>query len=97
MFSNPDPNLNYSVANIFANRWLNIEYDDHLLYWVKGKSNLSARVFNNKVQNWLIMYLEGQKRNSSNKIIKLKEPWTGFILYPDQLHSRCHFPKEMTE
>ena len=69
---NPEPTLNYSVANVVANGWLNIEDDEHPLNWVKGKSSLFAHVFNNKVHNRLILYLEGQKRNSSNRISKLK-------------------------
>ena len=72
MNSNPDPVLKYSVANDVANGWIIIEDDEHLLYWVKGKISLSAYVFNNKVQNWLIMYLEVQKWNSSNIISNLK-------------------------
>ena len=61
-------------------------------------------VLNNKVQNQLILYLEGQKRNSSNRIIKLKEPWTVLnlkviqsIFHPGQLHSRFRFLKEVAE
>ena len=72
MNSNPDPTLKYSVANVVSNGYLNIEYYKHLLYWVKGKISLSLHVFNNKVYNWLILYLEGQKRNSGNRISKLK-------------------------
>ena len=49
MDSNPDPTLKYSFVNAAANGWLNIEDDENPLYWVKGKSNLSAHVFNNKV------------------------------------------------
>ena len=52
----------------------------------------------------LILYLEGQRINPSNSISKLKEPRTALnlkaiqsIFHPDQLHSRCHFPKEVTE
>ena len=45
MNSNPEPTLKYSVSNVVANRWLNIEDDEHSLYWVKGKSILSAYVF----------------------------------------------------
>ena len=74
MNSNPDPTLNYSVANVVANWWINIEDDEHPLYWVKVISSLSAHMFNNKVQNWLILYLEVQKRNSSKMLCKLKEP-----------------------
>ena len=72
MNSNPDPTLKYSVANVVSNGYLNIEGYKHLLYWVKGKISLSLHVFNNKVYNWLILYLEGQKRNSGNRISKLK-------------------------
>ena len=75
-----------------------------MLYWVKGKGSLSAHVFNNKVHNRLILYLEGQKRNSSNRMSKLKEPRTALnfkaiqsIFHPDQLHSRCLFLKELVE
>ena len=75
-----------------------------MLYWAKGKRSLSAHVFNNKVQNWLILYLEGQKRNSSNRISKLEKPWTALylkaiqsIFHLNQLHSRCHLPKEVAE
>ena len=66
--------LGYSVANVVTNECLNIEDDEHPLYWVKGKISISVHVFKNKVHNWLILYLEGQKRNSSNRTIKLKEP-----------------------
>ena len=104
MNSNPDPTLNYSVANVVANWWINIEDDEHPLYWVKVKSSLSAHVFNNKVYNWLIIYLEGQKYNSSYRISKLKELWNDLnfksiqsIFRPDQLNSCCHFPKEVVE
>ena len=45
-----------------------------------------------------------QKRNSSNRVSKLKEMWTDInlkviqsIFHPDQLCSRCHFPKEVAE
>ena len=96
--------LNYSVSNFFANGWLNIEDDDYLLYWVKVKSSLSAHVFNNKVQNQLVLYLEGQKLNSSNRIFKLKDLWTALnfkmiqsIFDPNQLHSHCCFPRWVTE
>ena len=58
--SNPDPTLEYSVANVVANECLSIEDDEHLLYWVKGNISLFALVFNSKVQNQLIMYLQGQ-------------------------------------
>ena len=75
-----------------------------LIYWVNVKSSFSAHVFNNKVQNRLILSLEGQKRNSSNIMSKLKEPWTALnlksiqsIFHPNQLHSRFHFPKDMAE
>ena len=77
---NPETTLKYSVANIVANGWINIEDDEHLIYWVKGKSSLYEQVFTNKVHNWFILYSEGQKRNSSNRISKLKEPWTGLNL-----------------
>ena len=104
MNSNPDPMLKYSVTNFVANGCLNIEDDEHPLYWFKGEISLSVDVFNNKVHNWLILYLEGQKRNSSNRIRKLKEPWTALhlkevqsIFQPYQLHSFCHLPKEMAE
>ena len=104
MNSNPEPTLKYSVANFVANGWLDIEDDEHPLYWVKGKASLSAHVFNNKVQNRLILYLQGQKRNSSNRVSKPKEPWTTLnlkaiqsIFHPNQLQSRCNFPKEVTE
>ena len=46
---NPETTLKYSVANVVANGQLNIEDDDHPLYWVKDKSSLSAHAFNNKV------------------------------------------------
>ena len=101
---NPEPNFNYSVANIVANGWINIEEDENPIYWVKGKNSLSAHVFNNKVHNRLILYLRVQKRNLSNRISKSKEPWTAlnlkviqYIFHPDQLHSHCHFPKEVAE
>ena len=94
--------LNYSIANFFANGWLNIEDYAHPLYWVKGNISSSVHVLNNKVQNRLIMYFVGQKRNLSNMIGKLKEPWTALnlkairpIFHPDQLHSCCHFPTEV--
>ena len=70
--SNPEPTLKYSVANVVANGCINIEDDEHPLYWGKGKSILSAHVFNNKVQNRLILYLESQKWDFSNNISKLK-------------------------
>ena len=54
---NPEPTLKYSVANVVANGCLNIEDDEHPLYWLKGKSSLYAHVFNNNVQNQLTMYL----------------------------------------
>ena len=76
MNSSPGPTLKYYVANVVANGWINIEYYEHLLYWVRSKSSLSVHVFNNKVHNRLILYLEGHKRNLSNKISKLKELWT---------------------
>ena len=50
----------------------------------------------------LILYLEGQRINPSNSISKLKEPRTALnlkaiqsIFHPDQLHSRCHFWREV--
>ena len=46
--SNPEPTLKYSVANVIANGWLKIEDDEHPLYWMKGKSRLTAHMFNNK-------------------------------------------------
>ena len=46
---NPELTLKYSVDNGAANGWRNIEDDEHSLYWVKGKTSLSAHVFNNKV------------------------------------------------
>ena len=104
MNSNPDPTLKYYVSNVVSNGWLNIENDEHPLYWVKGKRSFSAHVFNNKIQNRLILYLEGQKQNSNKRISKLKEPWTDLnlkviqsIFHPNQLHSRCQFSKEVTE
>ena len=74
MNSNPEATLKYYVENVVANGWLIIEDDEHPLYWVKVISSLSAHMFNNKVQNWLILYLEVQKRNSSKMLCKLKEP-----------------------
>ena len=104
MNSNPKPMLKYFASNVVANRWLNIEDYEHPLYWVKVKISLSAHAFSNKVHNWLIMYLECQKRNPSNIISKLKETWTDLnlrliksIFNPDQLHRHCHFPKEVEE
>ena len=47
--SNPEPTLEYSVDNIVANGWLNIEYDEHPLYFLKGESSLSALLLNKKV------------------------------------------------
>ena len=86
--SNPDPTLEYSVANVVANECLSIEDDEHLLYWVKGNISLFALVFNSKVQNQLIMYLQGQviteiwvaifwswKNHGLNKI------WSSFSLF----------------
>ena len=64
--------MEYSIANVVANGWLNIEDDEHPLYWVNDKRSLSALVFNKKVQNQLIGYFQGQKRNLSKRIIKLK-------------------------
>ena len=76
--SNPEPTYEYSIANAVTNGWMNIEDDEHLLYLVKVRSSLSALVFNKKVQNKLILYLQGQvsTRNLRSKIVKLKEPWT---------------------
>ena len=100
--SKPDPTLKYSVANVVANGCLNIEDGEHPLYCMKGKSSLSLCVFNNKIQNWLILYLQGQKCNLSNRISKLKYPWTALnlkviqsIFCPDYLHSCCRLPKEV--
>ena len=100
MNSNPEPMLRYSIYNVVANGWLNIEDDENPLYWVKGKSSLSAHVFKNKVQNRLILYLEGHKQNLGNMISKLKEPRNGLnfkviqsIFRPDQMHSSCHLLK----
>ena len=73
MNSKPKPTFKYSIANFVANGWLNIEYDDHPLYRVKDKSSLSAHAYKNKVHNWLILYLEGQKWSLSNMIGNLKE------------------------
>ena len=104
MNSNPEETFKYYISNIVANGWLNIKYDDYPLYWVKVKISLSANVFNNIVQNWLIMYLEGQKRNLSIRISELKEAWTVInfkaiwsIFHPNQLHSSCHLPIEVVE
>ena len=72
MNSNPEPMFKYSVANVVINGWLNIEDDVHPLYRLKVNISLSAHVFNNKVQNQLIIYLEGQKHDTSNKISNLK-------------------------
>ena len=80
MNSNHEPTLKYSVANVVANGWLNIEDDEHPFNWTKDKSILSTRVFNDKVQNRLIMYLQGQKRNYSSRISNMKEPWTALNL-----------------
>ena len=48
--------------------------------------------------------MKGQKQNLSNMISKLKETWTALnlnliqsIFHPNQLHSRCHLPKGVTE
>ena len=72
--------------------------------WVQGKISLSTLLFKLKVQNMLVLYMQGQKRNWGTRIIKLKEPWTVFnfkviqsIFHPDQLHGRCHFLKEVAE
>ena len=70
----PWANIEVLCCQYFSTGWINIEDGEHLLYCVKGRISLSAHVFNNKVQNWLIIYLEGQKRNLSHSISKLKEP-----------------------
>ena len=100
----PDQTLKYSIDRVVDNGWINIEDDENPRYWVKGEIILSAHVFINKVHNLLILYLEGHKWNESNRLIKLKEPWTALnlkviqsIFYSDQLHSYCHFPKEVAE
>ena len=71
---NPDPTLDYFVANVITNVWLNIEDDENSLYWVKGKSCLSALMFDKKVHNQLILYSQGKisTRNLISKIVKLK-------------------------
>ena len=76
MISNPDPTLEYSVASVVTNGLMNIEDDEHFLYWVKGKSSLSTLVFDKKVQNQLILYFQGQVStcNLSDMIVKLKYP-----------------------
>ena len=56
---NPEPTLKYSVSKFFVNVWIKIEHYEHPLYWVKGKSSLYVYLFNNKVHNRLILYLEG--------------------------------------
>ena len=48
MNSNHEATLKYSVYNVVANGWLNIEDDEYTLYWVKVKISLSAHMFNNK-------------------------------------------------
>ena len=63
--------LKYSVSNAVSNGCFNIEDDENPLYWVEVKSSLSAHVFNNKVHNRSILYLEEQKQNSSKIISKL--------------------------
>ena len=60
---NPEPTLTHFVANGIANGWINVEDDDHMLYYMKAKRSVHAHVFNNKVQNWLILYLQDQKHN----------------------------------
>ena len=104
MDSNPETKLEYYFANIVANGWLNIEYDEHPFYWVKGNISLSTFVVKNKVQNKLIGYLQGQKRNLSIRISKLNETWTQLnlkaiqsIFYPNQLHTCCHLPEEVVD
>ena len=101
---NSNPTFKYYVTNVFVKGCLNIEDDEHLLYSVKVRSSLSTHLFNNKLQNQLILYLKGQKWNSSNRISKLKEPWTAlnlkavqYILLPNQLYSCCQFLKEVAE
>ena len=95
--------MDYSVTNVVANGWLNIEDDEHLIYSVKGNSSLYVLVFNKKVQNQLIGYLQGQKLNLSSSISRLKGLWTENlkaiqpIFHPNQLHSCCHFPREVAE
>ena len=76
--SNPEPTLEYSVANAVTNGWMNIEDDEHPFYWVKVKSSLSALVCNKKLHNQLILCLQGQVStwNLISKIVKLKELWT---------------------
>ena len=96
--------MEYSVANVVANGWLNIEYYGHPIYWVQDNISLSELVFNKKIHHHLIGCFQGQKRNSSSRISKLKEPCTEqnmkaiqYIFHPDKLHSRCHFPKKVAE
>ena len=96
--------MKYSVVNVVDNGWLNIEDDDHPLYWVKVKSSLSLHVFNNKVHNRLILCSKGQKRNSSNSVSKLKETFTALnlkvvqsVFHPDQLNNNCNLPKDVKE
>ena len=104
--SNPEPTSEYYVSNVVSNYCLKIEDDEHPLYRVKGNSGLSVLVFNNKVQNLLILYLQGKvsTRNLGGNILKLKEPWTEkklesiqFIFQPDLLYSNFHFPKEVAD
>ena len=73
---------------------------------MKGNTSLSALVFNRKVKNRLILYLQGRfcTRNLSSKIVKLKESCTEqnlkaiqFNVHPDILYSRCHFLKEVVD
>ena len=101
---NPETKLKCPVSNVIANGWISIGDDEHTLYWVKYKSSLYVHVFSNKLKNRLILYLEGQKRNLSNRISKLEKPQDALnlkviqsIFHPDQLHSNCHFPKEEAE
>ena len=71
---------------------------------MKVRSSLSALVFNKKVQNKLILYLQGQvsTRNLSSNIVKLKEPWTEkhlkaiqIIFHLYLLYIYCQFPKDV--
>ena len=98
--------MEYSVANVVANGWPNIEDYDNPLYWVRCESSLSALGFNKKVNNQLVLYLQGQvsTHNLSIKIVKLKETWTEnnfkdiqFIFNPDIMYISCHFPKEVAD
>ena len=76
--SNPEPALEYSVVNVVANGCLKIEDDENPLYWVKVKNSLYTLVFNKKINNQLIMYVQGEvsTSNLSINILKMKEPWT---------------------